>query len=194
MLPKLGIVGWKLGAGEVASGLLFDQLKILGQPLLISTGMINWSEIDSIVSRLASSTSPFALFQCTSKYPTPIEDVGLNVVESLKSRYHCPIGLSDHSGNPFVGMSAVSQRCDLLEVHVVLDRRMQVPDQRSSLTFEELRMVTEFRNTLELLNANPVDKDKMSVELSNTRKLFGKFGIEYFVYCWHCVDFRYDYI
>ena len=174
MLQKLGVVGWKIGAGEVASSLLLDHLKKLNQPLLLSTGMIDWEEIDAIVSDLRLSSSPFALFQCTSKYPTPIEEVGINIISQLKSKYNCPVGLSDHSGNPFVAIAAASQGCHLLEVHVVLDRRMRVPDQESSLTFEQLSMVTNYIQTLDQLRSNPVDKDLMCKDLSATRQLFGR--------------------
>ena len=75
-------------------------------------------------------------------------------------------------GNPFVAIAAASQGCHLLEVHVVLDRRMRVPDQESSLTFEQLSMVTNYIQTLDQLRSNPVDKDLMCKDLLATRQLF----------------------
>ena len=84
--------------------------------------MINWEEIDAIVSDLHLSSSPFALFQCTSKYPTPIEEVGINIISQLKSKYILWVYLI------IVGILLLQLQLHLkvvtCEVHVVLDRRM----------------------------------------------------------------------
>ena len=66
--------------------------------------------------------------QCTSAYPTPLDAVGLNVIDELRREFDCPVGLSDHSGSMFPGLAALARGANLLEVHVTFDRRMFSPD------------------------------------------------------------------
>ena len=61
-------------------------------------------------------------------YPSPLEEIGLNVMDELRERYRCPVGLSDHSGIVFPALAALARGADIVEVHVTLDRRMFGPD------------------------------------------------------------------
>ena len=95
-----------------------------------------------------SMNLPYALMQCTSAYPTPLEAVGLNVLDELRREFDCPVGLSDHSGSMFPGLAALARGANLLEVHVTFDRRMFGPDTAASLTFDELKIVCQMRDAL----------------------------------------------
>lgn len=172
MLDRLGVPAWKLASGEVNSRFLREAMVATGKPLLVSTGMSPWTEIDAIVADLAARQVPHALFQCTSRYPTGIEDVGLNVMQEYARRYRCPAGLSDHTGNLHVLMAAVARGAHLIEAHITFDRRMFGPDTSSSLTVEEFKHLVAFRDTLSVLDRHPVDKDKVAAELEGMRRLF----------------------
>ena len=65
--------------------------------IIISSGMSDMEELDYVVNILKESKSKFYLMQCTSAYPTPLENVNLNVIPTLQNRYNIPIGLSDHT-------------------------------------------------------------------------------------------------
>jgi N-acetylneuraminate synthase len=145
-----------------------------GQPVLLSTGMSTYEEITKMTTLLESKEAPYALFQCTSKYPATLEDVGLNILEEFRDRYNCPVGLSDHTGTVHPALTAISRGVDLLEVHVTFDRRMFGPDADASLTLDELETIAEHRDAVHKMDANPVDKIEMAEELSETRALFSK--------------------
>jgi N-acetylneuraminate synthase len=117
---------------------------------------------------------PYALLQCTSKYPSPLEEIGLNVINELRNRYGCPVGLSDHSGSVFPGLAALARGANIVETHVIFHRRMFGPDVRASLTFEELRMLCAMRDALTKMDAYPVDKDAMAERLGPMRGIFGR--------------------
>lgn len=174
LINNIGVPAWKVASGELGNGPLLDRMIATGAPLLISSGMSRIDEVEALTTRLRDAGSPFAVFQCTSMYPTPLEKVGLNMLEDLRGRLACPVGLSDHSGQVFPGLAALARGVDMLELHLTLDRRMFGPDVSSSLTVAELRLVTEARDAFALLDQNPVNKDGLAAELAHVRSLFGR--------------------
>ena len=174
LLKKIDIHGWKIGSGEINNPILIEPIIDTKKPILLSTGMSDWKEIDTNILKLIDEKIDCAIFQCTSKYPTKFEEVGLNVMKEMKKRYNIPTGLSDHSGNTSSAFAAIAKDANLLEVHVVFDKAMFGPDVNSSLTFKQLREVVNFRNDYYNIISNPVDKDLMAKELIGMRYLFNK--------------------
>jgi len=118
--------------------------------------------------------NPLAVLQCTSAYPCPPERVGLNLLEIFRHRYRCPVGLSDHSGNIFAGLAAVTLGADVLEVHVTLSREMFGPDVPASVTTAELKQLVEGSRIIERIVSNPVEKETVFSELKPLREIFTK--------------------
>ncbi len=174
LLSRVGMPAWKLGSGEFRSFELLQAIRKSGGPVLLSTGMSRYEEIGAMVAQLREQGIAHALMQCTSKYPTALEEVGLNVLRELRGRFGCPVGLSDHSGTLHPGLAAMAQGADLLEVHVVLDRSQTGPDASSSLTPAEIRMLADARDAFARMARSPVDKNRMAEELADMRGLFGK--------------------
>lgn len=174
LLDNLGMPAWKVGSGEFRSDDLLQAMMATGKPILFSTGMSNWTEIAAAAGRFRQASAPFALFQCTSRYPSPIEQVGLNVVGEMRLRFGCPAGLSDHTGRVEPSLAAVARSVDMLEVHVTFDKHMFGPDVPASLTFAELKRVAELRDACAVMDANPVDKDALAREFGAMRDIFTK--------------------
>jgi N-acetylneuraminate synthase len=174
LLARLGMPAWKLGSGEFRSFELLEAIRRAGGPVLLSTGMSRYAEIEAMAARLRQNDMPFALIQCTSLYPSPLEKVGLNVLDEFRQRFGVPVGLSDHSGTVYPGLAALARGAELLEVHVVLDRDQTGPDATSSLTPAELGELARARDAFARMVASPVDKDVLAGELETMRALFTK--------------------
>ncbi len=174
LLSRIGMPAWKIGSGEFRSFELIEAIQARHEPVLLSTGMSRYSEIGTMIDIMRGVNLPHALLQCTSKYPTAFEDVGLNVIHELRTRFNCPVGLSDHSGTPYPGMAAMAQGADLLEIHVVLDRAHGGPDTPASLLPTEIRELSKARDAFSVMRTCPVDKDGMAERLENMRGLFSK--------------------
>lgn len=172
LLREIGVPAWKVASGEIRTRELLEPMLKSGVPLLVSTGMSPWREIEGVVAELRAAGTVFCLLQCTSKYPTALDQVGLNVIEEYRKRFGCAVGLSDHSGTPFPAIAAIARGCDVIELHLTLDRRMFGPDVSSSLTVPEFRMVADARNAFHRMDSHPVDKDSMAADLSTMRSLF----------------------
>jgi len=174
LLEKLDMSAWKVGSGEVNNSLALNAMIETQRPILLSSGMSDWTEITESVERVKNTKTPVALFQCTSKYPTSFSDVGLNVIDEMRNKYAIPIGLSDHTGSKSPAMAAIARGVDLLEIHVVFDRDMFGPDSKSSVTFSELKEIVDFRDDCHLMHESPIDKNKMAEDLLEMKKLFNK--------------------
>jgi N,N'-diacetyllegionaminate synthase len=165
LLRNLDVPAWKVASGEVCSD---------GRPVLLSTGMSPWADIDLAVARIRQAGAPVAVLQCVSRYPTPLADVALNVIDEMRARYDSPAGLSDHSGQPWPALAAISRGAAIIELHITLSDRMFGPDVPSSLTVEQFRMVADLRDAVAVMDAHPGDKDAVAEELSDMRAMFGR--------------------
>jgi N-acetylneuraminate synthase len=174
LLDRVGVAAWKVASGEVSNGPMFERMAATGLPILLSTGMSPLDEIDATVARIQAKRLPVAVLQCTSMYPTPPEKIGLNLIPVFRQRYHCAVGLSDHSGAIYAGLAAAALGIEVLEVHMTLSREAFGPDVPASLTTAELAQLVEGIRAIETMRANPVDKDAMARDMAAMRDLFTK--------------------
>ena len=100
--------------------------------------------------------------------------VGLNVIDELRQRFRCPVGLSDHTGSVFPSLAALARGSDMIEIHVVIDRRLFGPDGAASITIDELALIVKAKDTFHTMNNHPVDKDAFARSVADTKVLFSK--------------------
>ncbi len=174
LLDKQGVPAWKVASGEVGNPLLLERMASTGKPVLLSSGMSSFADLDKAVDLLGARDVPYAVFQCTTAYPSPAEKIGLNVISELRQRYRVPTGLSDHSGTVFPALAAATLGVELLEVHVTLSREMFGPDVPASVTTTELQQLVEGVRFIERAMGHPSDKDALADDLTEMRTIFGK--------------------
>jgi N,N'-diacetyllegionaminate synthase len=174
LLKRVGVAGWKVASGEVSNLAMLDAMAATGQPVMLSSGMSGFAEIDAAVDVLRRRDVPFAVMQCATLYPCPPEAVGLNVMEEFRRRYGCAVGLSDHSATIFPGLAATVLGAQVIEVHVALSRRMFGPDTIASLLPEELKQLVDGVRFVERMRASPVDKEQAAAALDPMRGIFTK--------------------
>lgn len=158
-LEEVGVHTYKVGSGEVNNFLLLEKITQTGKPIIISSGMSSFSELDKTVDFLKSKKADFSILQCTTAYPTKPEQFGLNVIAELKERYKVTIGFSDHSAKISTGIAAVALGTEILEFHVVFNRSMFGPDAIASLTIEETKQLVDAVNEIHLAQNNPINKN-----------------------------------
>jgi N,N'-diacetyllegionaminate synthase len=87
-----------------------------------------------------------SLLHCNSGYPTPMEDVNLRAMQTLKA-FGVPVGLSDHTLGIEIPVAATALGADILEKHFTLSRNMEGPDHEMSIEPNEFKaMVNAVRN------------------------------------------------
>jgi N,N'-diacetyllegionaminate synthase len=175
MLRKLGMSAWKVASGELTNLPLIEHMASGGKPVMLSTGMSPHSEIDAAAAVVRKTKSPLAIFQCTTQYPSPPESIGLNMLDELRARHKCAVGLSDHSGTIYPTLAAVAAyKAQLIEVHLTLSRDMFGPDVVASVTPAEMKQLVDGVRFIENMAANPVQKNTVDPRTAPMRQIFFK--------------------
>lgn len=174
LLERVGVPAWKVGSGEVANIILLERIIETGKPILLSSGMSSWEELDGAVARVKDAGVPVMVYQCTTAYPCPPEKLGLAMLEEMRERYGVPVGLSDHSGKVYAGIAAVALGAASVEVHLCLSRDDTSPDVPASLTPEETGQLVEGIRAVEADLGTPVDKDQIAEDLRELKRIFGR--------------------
>ena len=173
-LERIGVARYKIGSGEVTNLELIRAAAATGKPVLVSSGMSTWDELDAAVEAAGANAS---VLQCTSAYPTPPERVGLNLIPELRERYGKPVGFSDHSLGPYAAFAAVALGAEIVEKHFTLSKEMYGPDAALALEPHELEeLVDGIREISEILAA-PVDKDAEAGALAEMKQIFEKSAV-----------------
>ncbi|WP_408072042.1 N-acetylneuraminate synthase [Butyrivibrio sp. JL13D10] len=144
--PLLDI--WKIPSGEITNYPYLVEIAKTGKDIILSTGMCTIDEVESAVKLLHDHDSgKITILHCTTNYPTPMEDVNLKAMLTLRDRFGCEVGYSDHTRGIEVPIAAVALGATVIEKHFTLDRNMEGPDHKASLEPDELAdMVLAIRN------------------------------------------------
>jgi N-acetylneuraminate synthase len=171
LLESLGVARYKVGSGDIANEILLRRIAATGKETILSTGLGTISEIESATDRLRPGG--VAVLQCTTRYPTAAEDVGLAAIADLRTRLRCPTGLSDHSGTIWPGVAAAALGATVVEAHVTFDRRMFGPDAKASLTVDDFSSLVEGVRFVERAMAGSAGK-VLSDDVVALRSMFGR--------------------
>jgi len=144
-LEKLECPAYKIASFEIIDIPLIRKVAETGKPIIISTGMASLDEIDEAVDCVNSIAGhgPLFLLHCTSGYPTPVTEARVRNIPFLHRRYNLPIGLSDHSTNNTVAISAVALGACIIEKHFIISREKGGVDAKFSLEPEEFRQLAD---------------------------------------------------
>lgn len=135
---------FKIGSGEMTDIPSLKAIAKLNKPMILSTGMSCFEEIDRTYNELVNEDIELALLNCVSEYPPVYEDLNLGVIRIMNERYqHAVIGHSDHTPDLFTSFAAVSLGAKIIEKHVILDKKQPGPDQSVSIDFKDLAQLVE---------------------------------------------------
>ncbi|MFN1835358.1 N-acetylneuraminate synthase [Balneola sp. MJW-20] len=149
-LDELGMPFFKSPSGEITNYPYLKRLAQKGKPVVLSTGMADMEEIKAAVDILTEhglKLNDVSVLHCNTEYPTPMEDVNLKAMNTIKDELGVQVGYSDHTLGIEVPIAAVALGAKIIEKHFTLDRSLPGPDHRASLEPDELKeMVTAIRN------------------------------------------------
>ena len=155
LLVRLGVPAIKMPSGEVTNHGLLRRVADTGLPILMSTGMCTFGEIDEAVAVLGPARDRLALLHCVSSYPTAPEDCNLRAIELMRSRYQRPVGWSDHTEGIAIASASVAVGADIVEKHFTLSRDLPGPDHRASVEPAELTAMVAAIRVIEAALGEP---------------------------------------
>jgi N,N'-diacetyllegionaminate synthase len=161
LLERVGADLYKVPSGEVTNVFLLERLAATRKPVILSSGMSNWSEIERAVGILRAAPR-LVLLQCSSIYPCSPDRVGLNVLEDMRRRHGVETGLSDHTLGCAAAFAAAALGATVVEKHVTFSKLMYGSDARHSMEPQEFRTFCEGLNEVWSMLDHPVDKDDVT--------------------------------
>ena len=153
LLAELGLDRFKIPSGEINN---LPYLRHIGQyrkPVILSTGMARLGEIEAALEVLEASGTPrerVTVLHCNTEYPTPMADVNLKVMLTIRDALGVQVGYSDHTLGIEVPIAAVAMGATVIEKHFTLDRNLPGPDHRASLEPDELKAMVQAIRNIEL--------------------------------------------
>ncbi len=138
LLEEVGVDSYKVPSGEVSNLPLLERIAATGKPALLSSGMSDWAELDAAVEALRAG-GPITVLQCSSAYPCPPEQVGLNVIAEMRQRYDLPVGFSDHTNGPAAAIAAAALGATVVEKHFTFSRLMYGSDAANGMEPDDFR-------------------------------------------------------
>lgn len=152
-LAGLGMDYMKIPSGEITNLPYLRKISKIGIPVIMSTGMCTMHDIEEALDILYKggvTTDKITLLHCNTEYPTPMADVNLRAMETLRSAFGTNIGYSDHTKGIEVPIAAVAMGATVIEKHFTLDRSLPGPDHVASLEPEELKAMVDAIRNIEL--------------------------------------------
>ena len=172
MLNNLGLEIFKIPSGEITNLPYLRSIGSLGKKVILSTGMANLQEVSDALNILIDAGTPkenMTVLHANTMYPTPMEDVNLNAMLTIRKEFGVAIGYSDHTLGVEVDIAAVAMGASCIEKHFTLDRVMDGPDHRASLEPEELKiMVRSIRNIEKALGSSdkkPSPSESVNIDI-----------------------------
>jgi N-acetylneuraminate synthase/N,N'-diacetyllegionaminate synthase len=169
-LDGLDVPLYKIGSGEVSNWPFIKAVAARGKPVILSTGMYTIEDVEAALSAVAEAgNSQLAVLHCVTAYPTPVSEVNLRAIETIRERFGVIAGYSDHTRGYHVPLAAVARGAQVLEKHITLDFNIpNAQDWKVSCGPDDLHlMVEQIRDVERALGSGvkaPVPAEQASAE------------------------------
>jgi len=166
-LEKLGVSAYKLASMHVVEPWFVGYIAKTKKPIILSTGMATIDEVEVAVSAVRNTDNEqLILLQCTTNYPSRLEDANLLSMQTLKDKFDLIVGYSDHTNDDIACIVSIGLGAKVIEKHFTLDKSMEGPDQSTSATPEEFSHLVKAIRSAELVLGSTI-KEPCDIEKEN---------------------------
>lgn len=174
-MGQMQMPAYKVASYEINDIPLLRKIARQKKPIILATGVAYLEDIERAIQVCREEgNEQVMLLKCVSAYPTPYEDVNLNMIPTLAEQFDCLVGLSDHTLSPAVAVASVALGARMIEKHLTLRRADGGPDGAFSLEPEEFaEMVKQIRIVEKALGKGEYSlTEKQKKEHEGSRSLF----------------------
>ncbi len=171
ILKKIDVKYFKIASGEVTNHKLLEEISKTGKKVFLSTGMSSWGEIDKALKILKKKKT--TIMQCSSIYPCPEENIGLNIILEMQKKYKIPVGFSDHYLGREAGFAAAALGACVIEKHITFSRKMYGSDAPYAMELREFSDYVKGIRSIWKMKKNPVNKNNLN-KYKEMKKVFEK--------------------
>lgn len=145
-LNELGVPAFKIAATDLTNIQFLRQVAEKEKPIILSAGMCYLEEVERALHAIYPINKNLVLLQCTANYPIQDTEANINVIKTFREKFDVLVGYSDHSQGVGASPYAVAVGAKVIEKHFTLDKNMEGPDHKASVTPDELRqLVSDIR-------------------------------------------------
>lgn len=165
-LEELGNPIYKIASFEITDIPLIKYAASKLKPMIISTGIAELEDIElALKTCYSQGNMDVTLLKCTSSYPAPVEEANMIMIKQMAERFGVSIGLSDHTLGSTVPIVATCFGANVIEKHLILNKKIGGPDAAFSLDESEFtQMVKSVREAEKSIG-------KISYELTEKQKI-----------------------
>lgn len=154
-LDEINLPAYKISSTDITNLPFLEKVAKKGKPIILSTGMSYLSEIEMALSKIAQYCKDVILLQCTANYPINDQDANLAVINTYKKYFDILVGYSDHTMGIGASPYAVAMGAKVIEKHFTIDKNLEGPDHKASLSPDELKeLVKETRKVERYMGAS----------------------------------------
>ena len=169
-LNTLGFEMFKVPSGEINNYFYLKKVASFLKPVVLSSGMAKMEEIEQAIEVLIQGglkMDDITVLHCNTEYPTPMKDVNLKAMLTIREKLGVKVGYSDHTLGIEVPIAAVAMGAMIIEKHFTLSRNLSGPDHRASLEPEELILMTKSIRNIEMAISGSGMKEPSPSERKN---------------------------
>lgn len=169
LLEELGVGAYKIASGQLVEPAFLSAVAKTGKPIFLSTGMGTLAEVDEALRTMRSAgNGDIVLLQCTTNYPSRLEDSNLRAIQTMAAAFGTIMGYSDHTQSDTACLVAIGLGARVIEKHLTLDKNMPGPDHTSSANPAEFAiLVKEIREAERALGSGR--KEPSQIEIINAQ-------------------------
>jgi sialic acid synthase SpsE len=168
---KMKSIAYKIAAFEINNHVLIKEICKTHKPIIISRGMCSLEEMDEVVNIFEKNNCDYIILHTISSYPLQKIHSNLNMIHTLKKRYNCPIGHSDHTPGTEIPPLAVAAGADIIEKHFTVSPKLRESDNFFSVTKEEVMEIKFLINKVRTyMGSNSIDKIETEDYMWNFRR------------------------
>ena len=174
-LEKMDVPAYKIASYEINDIPMIRKIAKLHKPVIFATGIAYPEDIERALTVCREEgNEDVILLKCVSAYPTPYEEVNLNIIPTLAKTYDCLTGLSDHTMGTVVSVGSIALGAKMIEKHLTQRRADGGPDSAFSMEPEEFaKMVKDIRIMEKALGSSEYQlTDTQKLEHGGSRSLF----------------------
>ena len=166
-LEQFEVSSYKIASGQLTELPFLREVAKKNKTMLVSTGMGTLADVFNAIEAIKSEgNEDIVVLQCTTNYPSKIEDANILAMQSIKEACGVRVGYSDHVTNNFACFASVALGAEVVEKHFTLDKNMEGPDHSCSLTPSEFKDLVDGIRNIELSLGSKV-KRPSQIELDN---------------------------
>lgn len=168
LLHRHGVDAFKIASGQMVETPFLEHVARFGKPMFVSTGMCTLSEVqEGLESICRAGNSQVVILQCTTNYPSSVEDANIRAMASMADSLKVLVGYSDHTGSDYSALAAVALGAVVVEKHFTLDKTLPGPDHSCSLEPADLaRFVQAIRSVETALGSHvkaPAEAERRNI-------------------------------